>query len=388
MMKWVLVLLAAISGTALGGSIAYFRDRETGDDFADVLELTADASLTPRIEVNGATEELPELEVIGGREFEFGVMDIDQTESHTFEVRNIGAAPLTLEVVRTTCKCVVGESPRGAIAPGDVGEVSLEWTPRGYQDEFRQSAVIKTNDPQNETLILSARGRVIQSVRMVPGVLALGDATLDASREGTVMMLAYKDAELEIESANWIGTDVSEYLAVDWEPTEPTYNAVAAYDVKVRVLPGMPYGRFSAKLLFKLSSAPNRIECPVTGRVVADISVVGRGFSERRGVMNMGGIRPSESKRASLLLLVKGEHRANVEMAVEGTDPDGVLKAELGEPTSYASVVKYPLEIWIAEGAERVDHRGSEDAYGHVILRTTHPEIETIDIPVSFAVVE
>ena len=46
----------------------------------------------------------PRIEVVGGEEFDFGVMEPGSKGEHVFIVRNAGDYPMTLEVVGSTCK--------------------------------------------------------------------------------------------------------------------------------------------------------------------------------------------------------------------------------------------------------------------------------------------
>lgn len=385
-MRWFFALVMVLAGTALGSGVAYFRDKDPGEDYRTMFEAATYAPQRGEASPRAAVDtEQPKVFVANGREYEFGVMDVGERRQHTFLVRNDGNSPLEMKLLRTTCKCAIGELPDGAIPPGEVGEVMLDWTAEDYLREFRQSATVETNDPHNSLLILSIFGRVIQSVTTYPSVLTLGDATVDDDRQATLSLQAYKDADLEIESYEWIASDLAEFFDVDWEATEAADGAVRAYDIHVRLRPGMPHGRFQETLLLKLSSSPGRVEIPVSGRIVSDISIVGKNFSERSGVLRMGIVQQDRGASSGLLLLVKGPHREQVEFAKDRSDPHS-LDIRIGEPTKYRTVVKYPIEIIVPPGADVIQRRASEQNPGRIVLTTTHPAIEEIEILVSYAV--
>lgn len=388
-MKWFVGFIMILLGIALGSAAAYFRDSDPGIDYRKLFTIADRApksgSVVPAASL---AANQPRLTVENGREYEFGVMEVNERLQHTFMVRNDGDVPLTLELIRTTCKCAIGELPAGAIAPGEVGEVTLDWIAKDYQREFRQSATIETNDPSNQMLILSIFGRVVQSVIVYPEVLTLGDSTANDDRTATLSLHAYKDPALEIESYDWIASDFAEYLDVDWEPAESRDGAMCAYNVNVRLKSGMPHGQFKETLLLKLSSTPDRIEIPVSGRIVSDISIVGRSFSERTGVLRLGVVPKDRGATAGLLLLVKGPHREQVEFSKAQTDPEHGLDVTIGEPTVWDTVVKYPIEIIVPPGSDLVQRLNSEQNPGKILLDTTHPTIKQIELQVSYAVIE
>jgi hypothetical protein len=386
-MKWFLAVLMILMGAAVGSAVAYFRDVDPGDDFRFMFDSASYAprrgDLDPRQSVE--THQSKVL-VDNGREFEFGVMDVGEKKQHAFLVRNAGNRPLEMKLIRTTCKCAIGELPGGAIPPGEVGEVLLDWTAKEYQREFRQSATIETNDPHNQLLILSIVGRVVESVSVFPSVLTLGDATVDVARKATISLRAYKDPDLTIESYQWIASDQSQHLEVDWERADTVDDAVCAYDVNVRLKPGMPHGRFKETLLLKLSSSPGRVEIPVSGRIVSDIAIVGKDFSERTGILRLGFVPQGTGRTAGLLILVKGPHRDTVELSQQLIDPEDGLDIRIGEPTRYENVVKYPVDVIVPPNADVVQRRYSEQNPARIVLKTTHPRIEQIEILVSYAV--
>jgi hypothetical protein len=388
-MKWLFALVMVLAGAGLGSGVAYFQDKDPGEDFRAMIEAASYAPKRGHVSPRAPVEtERPKIVVENGREYGFGVMDVGENQRHTFLVRNDGNLSLEMKLVRTTCKCAIGELPDDAIAPGEVGDVTLDWKAENYQREFRQSATIETNDPHNPLLILSVFGRVVQSVNVVPTVLTLGDATVDDQRKATLSLQAYKDADLKIESYQWVAPDLAEFLDVDWEPAQEADGAACAYNVNVRLKPGMPHGRFKETLLLKLSSSPKRIEIPVSGRIVSDISIVGKNFSERTGVLRMGIVQQDRGSTAGLLILVKGPHREQVVLSKQLIDPDGGLDVRIGEPTKYETVVKYPVEIVVPPDSEVVQRRTTEQNPGRIVLKTTHPGIEQVEILVSYAVVD
>ncbi|MGH7201672.1 MAG: DUF1573 domain-containing protein, partial [Planctomycetaceae bacterium] len=164
-------------------------------------------------------------------EYDFGVMTVGQTRTHTFMVRNEGDASLKLALKGTSCKCTIGELEHGAVPPGGSTEVTLEWTPESADDQFRQLAQIWTNDPEfseasGTPLELYVSGQVKNVILMQPeGLLELGELSGTGPTRGEFMMYSPVREEFQIvniESSN-------ELMATDVQPmTEEELKAVPA----------------------------------------------------------------------------------------------------------------------------------------------------------------
>lgn len=389
--KWLIGFVFLACGLAAGSIVAYLRDGDPGIDYSNLFEVARYAtgerpSLPPEALA-------PKVEVENGREYDFGSMDVGDTLRHTFHIRNVGKAPLSLKLIRTTCKCAVGELTSDVIQPDSSGDVTLEWTAKEYQSEYRQGATIQSNDPNNEILILSVTGRVVQAIRALPENLVLGDATVNDSREASLTIYAFRDTNLKIDRYEWVASELNDQIDVEYQTStaqtvEDMSGAQSACDVKVRLKPGMPYGSFNEMLRLHLNCAPETIDIPVRGRIVSDIAVAGAGYNERQGIADLGLVRSSEGAVLPLLVLIKGPHRNEVTLEKLSTDPAEALDVEIGEPTTYPTIVKFPIKVIVPKNSPSLQRRASTDNPGRIKLKTSHPTIGEISFMVSFAVVE
>src|SRR5262245_45718222 len=92
------IVVAVVVGTVVGGAIAYvdvLREGQATPSLADnPLQLPPPSDDAPRVEVVEPN-------------FQFGTMERGRTRSHRFEVKNVGNAPLKLQVGQTSCKCTL-----------------------------------------------------------------------------------------------------------------------------------------------------------------------------------------------------------------------------------------------------------------------------------------
>lgn len=88
---------------------------------------------------------------------DFGKIKQETTNEKVFSFTNTGDNPLIIQSAQGSCGCTVPEYPREPIAPGESGEIRVEYKPG--QQKGRQSKTVtiqaNTNPPQT-TLTISA----------------------------------------------------------------------------------------------------------------------------------------------------------------------------------------------------------------------------------------
>jgi hypothetical protein len=62
-----------------------------------------------------------------GTQHDFGSLPLGRTVSHSFLFENAASVPILLQTVRTECGCTVADWPETPIAPGERGEVLIEF---------------------------------------------------------------------------------------------------------------------------------------------------------------------------------------------------------------------------------------------------------------------
>ena len=103
----------------------------------------------------------PKAVLVGGSEFDFGIMEQGQESEHVFLIRNDGEAPLRLAANykgANTCECTVGKLDRDVIPPGETVKVTVAWGVKKPAIGFAHSARIRTNDPEHVTIPLLIKG--------------------------------------------------------------------------------------------------------------------------------------------------------------------------------------------------------------------------------------
>ncbi len=163
------------------------------------------------------------------------------------------------------------------------------------------------------------------------------------------------------------------------------------WKLRITVKSGLPVGPFQQQIVLKTNSkSVPTVQIPVLGSVVGEISIAGRGWNARTGVLTMGSVSGSRGAKWPLVVVVRGPHAKDVRFKPVRTVPD-FLEAELGSPRyiSDKAISLTRLTIRIPPGSGPSTHRGAEQGQpGRITLRTNHPQVPDVNIQVRFTIGE
>lgn len=143
MKKIVLVALMAIMVVGCG-----HRQKE-----ADV-----DLIRNPRsAEGYDTNEKMPKI-VFDEELHDFGRLSAGENISYSFHFRNTGDADLVISSASATCGCTVADYPKGRIAPGEEGYVTVTFKSAGKSGQQFQEVIVVTNaQPSRVRLKITAQ---------------------------------------------------------------------------------------------------------------------------------------------------------------------------------------------------------------------------------------
>jgi hypothetical protein len=393
MKTWLVALLAAVIGIGIGVGITVAEFSSAREVFA-----TQEAS-EPGTETRPAGG-FGRAVVVGGADYGFGIMERDVKGRHEFTIKNEGTAPITVKVGQTTCKCTVAALKNGRLAPGESTKVELEWEPKTYFEDFRQSAEIEiTNDPANPILRLSIHGSIIQSVRPIPDEMKLDNVSANEPSQGEIKLFGFTNTPLEITSHSLVNPEYADRFELSIRPlTEEEIaaqpQAKSGHAVTLSVKSGLPIGTVKQTIRLETNVPTAKVvEVPVHLTVASDISIIcaspGATFASDKNLLRLGKLKSGKGAKVRLLLMVKGPHRKDTQFQIESTEPAGTLTATLGKPSPIANgaAVSCPLEINIPPDASPISRLGGEQGeLGKIKISTTHPIAKEVRLFVQFAI--
>ena len=380
-----IIVISAVIGTLVGGAIAYV------DLLTDNVSTAPVPSTAPSSIAVATDEKVPRVQVAEPHH-QFGTIERGRTKSHRFEVKNVGTAPLRLRVGQTSCKCTLGEVTGDAIPPGESTHVDLEWSAKSESGPFRQTATILTNDPLQSQLELTIEGEVVEATGVQPPDFMFDKITAGETKSAEVYVMALLQDDLTVSDAELSDPTTRDKFDVRIEPVprEELPNPAARDGVRITLTanPGLPVGRFDQWLSIDTNlDGGEKLEIPIVGRVIGDISVYGAGWNEEQGVLMLGKVKSGAGERAKLNVVVRGPGADDVRFEVQSVDPPE-LKVTLGEPRRLRDTLLHmPIELEVPAGTRpmvRLDTAQGEA--GRVVLKTTHPTIKELALGVRFAV--
>lgn len=408
-MKLLLIALASLGiGAGMGVGLARVEVGEVETAFAPPPRRgeLPDAALSGPFKV----EDGP-VANIDQSTHDFGTMQRGVTKSHEFVFTNTGTAPLTLEVGRTTCKCTLGEVDDKPLEPGESAPVRLEWVAKSLPGEFRQEAMILTNDPRRPTVSLSVVGMITETSGLTPEEFLLGRVAADQVSTASVFLTTYEkgtdpilvEAVMDPKAtmADRYDFDVEQVAAEDL----PLPHAATGVKLTVKAGPGLPIGHVTEWVSVKTNlhdGIPkgdkidgDTLQVPLLAVVEGDVSVRGAHWSKERDFLNFGSVASREGATENLFLSFKGDNAATTRAEVISTDPEW-LEVELGEPKVIRDGVAHqpmkvripphrPAEVRSGAGAEG---GGQGDGDARIRLKTNNPSTPELDVRVRFVIAQ
>lgn len=91
--------------------------------------------------------------------WDFGRIKQGEMLTHVFLFTNEGDAPLIIKKVRTSCGCTAALVSEKKIAPGNKGEIKVNFNTRGYEGKVNKYIYVETNDPAKpqKQLVVTAK---------------------------------------------------------------------------------------------------------------------------------------------------------------------------------------------------------------------------------------
>lgn len=391
---FLLSLVALVIGVSAGIYTSY-------REFEDERLPTKNALAVLDENDNGSSaNDGPKIMIEGGEIHDFGTMDRGSKGKHTFVFRNNGNQPLVLELFETTCKCTVPaidgkpmvKGDKLTIAPGKSFPLTLEWGIKDALEKYSQAAEFKTNDRRRDIVKLLIHGKTVEAVELGDGAINFAGISANESAVEEIAIYSHRDQELKITKHAWQNTTGTELLDVAFSPLPENeardHGAKGGVAIRVSLKRGSPLGLTTNKLV--LTTNYEGIEAqvvPVNIRIVGDISLLGPGVPSGSTSVALGSIDQKAGLKHTVYLHIKGPHRDMTNVEIERVEPSS-LKATLESPLGDSpSVKRLPLKLEVPVDAPLGNFSGTDNAVtGRIILKTTHPDIKQIIIPVRFVI--
>jgi hypothetical protein len=329
---------------------------------------------------------VPKVEVVE-QVFNFGSMVPETKGKHSFEIRNVGAAPLTLNVESTSCKCTVGGVSANEVAPGGKAFVTLEWHAKYKDRDYSQAAAVRTNDPVRPLLSLKVEGKVRRLFGAEVEELVVPPITPDKATTADVIIYSLNWEDMEIVDIKTSLPGIATQSLPVEDPDLNRLQAKSARRLRVTVPGNLPSGEFRDAIRITAASAGNRqevaeLELPLRGKTLNRYTIFGP-FDEHDALL-IGQV-PQVGKKMRLTLKLRDEDLA---LPIKGivTEPSFLkVSVEPHREANLATPGLYDLNIEVPADAPVCQYMGNPQ--GSLRITTSHPRVPEIKLKVMLSVI-
>lgn len=85
--------------------------------------------------------------------FDFGNVQEGEVVTHTFPFTNTGSEPLIISDAKGSCGCTVPSKPQAPIAPGETGEITVQFNSANKKGKRNQKVTVTANTNPAQTFI-------------------------------------------------------------------------------------------------------------------------------------------------------------------------------------------------------------------------------------------
>ena len=132
------------------------------------------------------------------------------------------------------------------------------------------------------------------------------------------------------------------------------------------------------------------VDLPVFGSIGKDVSIVGPGWDDDLGRLNIGPVKLRTAVRRRLLVFARGADAKDVRYNVVHVEPE-FLKVQLGDSTlsEGGKLSQTTLTIEIPERNAPASYLGDgQGKPGEILIDTTNPLVHQLRLQVRFAIEE
>jgi len=320
----------------------------------------------------------PKVDLQGPLTHEFGMMAVQKTGTHNWNVKNTGQVDLELFMVSSTCMCTIAKFKEGAkavVKPGESTEIALEWKTNNAIGDYSKGATIGTNDPNMPEFKLAVHGIVHSPIIVVPevkdNVLPVGTVSNDEPKTTSIALFSPERPDLKPTKITTSKPDLIVVKEIPLMPAESAQlKAKGGYRLDIQFKPGMAQGNFRDSVVIETNHPDEpKLELTLTGFVTGAISVMPANLR----MVNVSG---KEGGSGQVTLLVRGGQPTNFTVSRK---PEKVEVSVVSNETPSLKG-RYRVTVTVPPGtpAGLVDDE--------IILHTDHPKVSELKIPVNILV--
>lgn len=322
-------------------------------------------------------------------DYNFGRMQVKTQQEHVFTISNEGEADLNLVAGQPTCKCTAFTLSKTRVPPGESAELLIRWEGKFNDERFSHGGDVYTDDPEKPEIRFVVQGAVDNPVSIIPeGTWDVGSVTDTKVGEFNAAISSRVFEEFAITEIKSESPFIETSVEAMTEDMLLELDALSGYNIKVKVLPGMPPGTLQEKLEIFM-------DCLESGPVIIDLIARKDGpitilnstdaiWVPSTSGLKLGQFSRAKGREATMTIMVEKNGMTEPMVITEVVASPAYLTAKL-EPDGSASseIDRYKLTVSVPPG---VAPRTSVDSTNpaKMDIKFNHPSGQSLNFKLSF----
>jgi hypothetical protein len=298
-------------------------------------------------------------------------MSLGEERQHTFLIRNMGDAPLTLVKGNASCACMTIKRSTPEIPPGGTEEITVTWRPKIPRDPFIEDLEFVTNDPDTPRVALQLRGRVQRMVEIDPERWELGTIGTEKAVEfgGSI---SSKTQEFQILGLDCSHSQMSAEAIPMLDDDLEERGARAGYRIRVRVPPlSQPPGAVRETLTIRTNVNTNAVyKIDLAGLWPGPFEITGPYWNPNVYCIEFDQFPAAEGKSTRLQFSVTGMKEEFRFLDVKSDDAVEVSLDRGQQPSGTRQF--FTMTVRVKAGSTPSGHTGATAST--VRIKTNHPQ--------------
>ena len=175
--------------------------------------------------------------------YDFSQLDAGNQATHDFYIKNTGGAPLLIEGIMSSCRCIFARVANRRIEPGSNAVLSVRLDTKGLSGPVDQRIIVYTNAANERTLTFKITAYVKQLYSLQPDTVDFGDIHTNTPLSQTVV---FTSTSMGIASV----TPLTPYVKASVKT-----RGQDEYDLLIKLEKGLPAGLLQSAVLISTTSA-------------------------------------------------------------------------------------------------------------------------------------
>lgn len=228
---------------------------------------------------------------------DFGSVAHGAKAEFRFKLSNIYVEDVHISNVRSSCGCTTATKGPDLLKTYDDGYILATFNTKNHQGQKSATLTVTLDKPFPAEVQLQVSGFIRSDVELEPGGIQFGTVDAGSSADQMLRITARTGRDWQITAIR----NSSEFIEAEAVETGRQLGDVK-YEMRVRLLPGMPSGYFKERLIVVAGdSSLTEFPVEVEGRVMAPLSAT--------SLLFMGVVKPSTATRKPLVIQGKRPFR-------------------------------------------------------------------------------